>query len=267
MKKILCLIVSCLCLTLGACKKNDNVIKVGASSVPHGEILEEAKALLKAKGYDLEIIIFDDYVQPNIALKEKTIDANYFQHLPYLESFNKNNKADLVSVAKIHYEPLGLYGKNITSLEEANKTILIPNDDSNGTRALILLAEAGLITIKKGKNVDTGVTIFDIENKNGFTITELNAEIIPATLLNSNKGTLAVINGNYALSANININTALAKENSESEASVKYGNIIATRKENEANDKIKALVEVLTSEAIKNFIENKYKGAVVPFEK
>ena len=267
MKRIISLLVlSLVCLVgLFACsKQNSKVIVVGASSTPHGVILEFAKPLLEAKGYTLKIVIYDDYVQPNLALDQGSLDANYFQHTPYLNEFNKGNGTKLTSAGIIHYEPLGLYGKDIKTVDESNKTVYIPNDSSNGTRALLLLAENGLITLKEGKNIYTGVTKLDVEDFKGLNIIELDAELIATTFLNGTKGTLAIINGNYALQAKIDLSSAIAREASDGEAANTYGNIIACQLGQENSDKIKALVEVLQSEEVKKYITDNFGGAVLP---
>ena len=267
MKKFISLFVLVLSLFLFVgCKGKTNTIVIGASSTPHAVILEYARPLLEAKGYKLDIRIYDDYVQPNIALDEGNLDANYFQHVPYLNDFNAGNGTKIVSAGAIHYEPLGLYGKDLTDLKDNNKTVYVPNDNSNETRALLLLAQEGLITLKEGKTVTTGVSKLDIEDAKGLNIIELDAELIPSTLKNSAKGTLAVINGNYALEAKIDLSTALAREASDGDAASTYGNIIACQKGKENSDKIKALVEVLKSDEVKEYITKTFGGAVLPSE-
>lgn len=264
MKKLFLLFtIITLSFVLCSCNKNkENVIVVGASSTPHAEILEQAKPLLEAKGYKLEIKKIDDYTIPNTSLNQGSLDANYFQHLPFLNEYNKNNGTNLVSVGSIHYEPFGLYGNGITNLSEASKEILIPNDGSNRSRALLLLQQAGLITLKAGVDPAGDITLRDVTNFNGFEIKELAAENISSSLRYSEKGTLAVINGNYALSAGISISTALATEDVSGAAATTYANIIAVRAEDQNSEKIQALVEVLKSETIRNYINNTYQGAV-----
>lgn len=241
------------------------IILVGASSTPHAEILEYVKPLLAEKGYELQIKIFDDYVLPNEALNNNELDANYFQHTPYLNSYNKENKTELVSAGIIHYEPFGLYGNGITDLKNVptGTKILIPADDSNGTRALLLLAQEGLIELDPSKTIETGITTFDITNNNGYQIVDVQADMIAAQY-KTETNVLAVINGNYALAANINISSALAVESKDGEAAQTYGNIIAVKKGNESDARVKALVEVLQSETVKNWIKEKYSGAVLP---
>lgn len=275
MKKILSAILALtLCvaaLSFAGCDKapadvaDDKVITVGASSTPHAEILEQVKAPLAEAGYTLEIKVFDDYVLPNMALNDGEIDANYFQHTPYLVSFNEKNETDLSSAALIHYEPFGLYGNAVADLSEVAEgaTIIIPADDSNETRALLLLAQEGLITLPEDASAAAGVTTLDIVDNGGFNITPLQADMVPAQLANSDEGTLAVINGNYALQANLNIDDALAIESAEGDAAQTYANIIAVRTGEEASEKITALIDALKTDAVKAYIEETYNGAVV----
>lgn len=272
MKKLLtlalALILALSAVTLIGCKSDsdDKTIVVGASSTPHAEILEQVKSILSEQGYTLEIRVFDDYVLPNKALADKELDANYFQHTPYLNSYNKDNKTDLVSAAAIHYEPFGLYGNGVTSVSDiaADATILVPADDSNETRALLLLAQEGLITLKDGANATDGVTTLDIEDAKGHDVKAINAETVPAQLKNSNEGTVAVINGNYALAAGLKIADALATESREGDAAKTYANIIAVRNGDENSEKIKALVAALQTATVKDYIEKQYNGAVEP---
>ena len=178
-------------------------ITVGASSTPHAEILEQIKPLLAEEGYDLKIVVFDDYVLPNTALEDGELDANYFQHTPYLNSFNASNGTHLVSAGLIHYEPFGLFGNGVSSLDEVAEgaTILIPADDSNETRALLLLAQEGLITLPEDASAEKGVSHLDIVDAKGYNVVPVQADMVPTQLANSDAGTLAVINGNYALAA------------------------------------------------------------------
>ena len=266
MKKIfLLLTIAVFCLGLCSCGKNkEKTIVVGASSTPHALILEQVKPILEEQGYKLEIKKMDDYTIPNTALVQGSLDANYFQHLPFLLDFNKNNGSNLVSVGSIHYEPFGLYGNNIVNLTEATKQVLIPNDGSNRSRALLLLQQVGLITLRSDVDPAGNITKRDIVNDNGYDIVELDASNIAIALKNSAKGTLAVINGNYALSAGINISTALATEDVSGQAATTYANIIAVRSENANSPKIKALVDALKSEKIKTYINDTFEGAVKP---
>lgn len=264
----LALILSLSCVTLFGCKSgsDEKTIVVGASATPHAEILEQVKSILAEQGYTLEIRVFDDYVLPNKALTDKELDANYFQHTPYLNSYNASNKTDLVAAAAIHYEPFGLYGNGVTSVADiaANATILVPADDSNETRALLLLAQEGLITLKEGANATDGVTTLDIVDAKGHDVKAINAETVPAQLKNSDKGTVAVINGNYALAAGLKIADALATESREGDAAKTYANIIAVRKGDENSEKTKALIAALETATVKTYIENTYNGAVEP---
>ncbi len=241
------------------------VLKVGASSTPHAEILEQVKDTLAAEGYDLQIVVYDDYVLPNQSLADGSLDANYFQHTPYLNSFNAANGTDLVSAAKIHYEPFGLYGNGVDSVDAiaSDATILIPADDSNETRALLLLAQEGLIELPADASAEKGVTTLDIVDAKGHDVQALQADTVPAQLANSNEGTVAVINGNYALQAGLHASDALAIEDASGDAAQTYANIVACRAGEENSAKIQALVKALQSDAVKTYIENTYNGAVV----
>ena len=241
------------------------VLKVGASSTPHAEILEQVKDTLAAEGYDLQIVVYDDYVLPNQSLADGSLDANYFQHTPYLNSFNAANGTDLVSAAKIHYEPFGLYGNGVDSVDAiaSDATILIPADDSNETRALLLLAQEGLIELPADASAEKGVTTLDIVDAKGHDVQALQADTVPAQLTNSNEGTVAVINGNYALQAGLHASDALAIEDASGDAAQTYANIVACRAGEENSAKIQALVKALQSDAVKTYIENTYNGAVV----
>ena len=238
---------------------------VGATSTPHGEILEQVKGELAAAGYDLEIVIFDDYVLPNTSLQEGSLDANYFQHTPYLDSFNASNGTDIVSAASIHYEPFGLYGNGVSSVADVKEgaTIIIPADDSNETRALLLLEQEGLISLPEGANAADGVTTLDIIDKKGYNIITVQADTVAAQFGNSDSGSLAVINGNYALAAGLDISNALAVEDASGSAAQTYANIIAVRKGDENSPKTTALVNALKTDKVKKYIEETYNGAVV----
>lgn len=240
-------------------------IVVGASATPHAEILEQVKAALADEGYTLEIKIFDDYVLPNKALADGELDANYFQHAPYLNSYNASNSTDLVSVAAIHYEPFGIYGNGIDDLTKLadGATIIIPADDSNETRALFLLQQEGLITLPEDADPEVGVTTLDIVDNGGYNIVDVEASTVPAQLANSDEGSIAVINGNYALAAGLNIADALASEDASGAAAQTYANIIAARKGDENSEKVQALVKALQTDAVKQYIADSYNGAVV----
>lgn len=246
-------------------KADDKTITVAASPTPHAEILEAAKDLLKEKGYTLEIKEFDDYPQQNVVVDEGEFDANYFQHQPYLDNFNEEKGSDLVSAAKIHYEPLGIYpgaSDDLENIKDGAK-IAVPNDATNEARALLLLEENGIITLKA--DVGLNATKKDVEeNPHNIEIVELDAAQIARVVEELD---FVVLNGNYALDAGFNVQTdAIAKEEADSEAAQTYANIIAVKKENKDSEKIKALVEVLQSEEIGKFITDTYEGAVVPMK-
>lgn len=243
----------------------DNVIKVGATSTPHGEILEFVKDKLAEQGYDLQITIYDDYVLPNTAVADGELDANYHQHTPYLNSYNEANGTDLVPAALIHYEPFGLYANGIASVADIPEgaTIIIPADDSNETRALLLLQQEGLITLPDGANALDGVKTLDIVDDHGYNITTVQADTVAAQFANAGDGSLAVINGNYALAAGLKIADAIATEDASGDAAQTYANIIAVKSGNENSPKIKALIAALQSDDVKNFIDENYNGAVV----
>lgn len=238
-------------------------IVVGASPTPHAEILEIAAEVLAKEGITLEIKEFTDYVLPNTALEGGDLDANYFQHQPYLDDFNAKNGTSIVSAGAIHYEPLGLYPGKTTSLDAIKEgaVIAVPNDTSNEARALLLLQTEGLITLKEDAGL--AATVSDIaENPKNIEIKELEAAQIARTLPDVD---LAVINGNYAIEAGLNAATdALAKEEKDSLAAQTYANIIAVRAGDETRPEIKALVAALRSAEVKKFIEDTYQGAVVP---
>ncbi|HPS76047.1 MAG TPA: MetQ/NlpA family ABC transporter substrate-binding protein [Oscillospiraceae bacterium] len=243
----------------------DKTITVGASATPHAEILEQVKDALAAEGYTLNIVTYDDYVLPNKALADGEIDANYFQHQPYLDSYNKENGTTLVSAAKIHYEPFGIYGNGITDLKKlaAGATVIIPADDSNETRALLLLRQEGLIALNDGITAATGATTLDIKDDGGYNIQTVQADTVAAQLKNSNAGSIAVINGNYALAAGLKIADALATEDASGDAAQTYANIIAVRSGDENSPKIQALVKALKTDAVRDYINKTYNGAVV----
>lgn len=248
-----------------AAADGDNVIKIGATSTPHGEILEFVKDKLAEQGYDLQITIYDDYVLPDKAVADGELDANYYQHTPYLNSFNEANGTDLVSVASIHYEPFGLYANGIASVADIPEgaTIVIPADDSNETRALLLLAQEGLITLPDGANALDGVKTLDIVDDHGFNITTVQADTVAAQFANAGDGSLAVINGNYALAAGLKIADAIASEDASGDAAQTYANIVAVKSGNENLPKIQALVSALETDEVKDFIAENYNGAVV----
>ncbi len=240
-------------------------IVVGASTSPHAEILEKVKPLLEQKGYELEIKEFSDYVMPNTSLEDGALDANYFQHQPYLDDFNANKGTHLVSVAAIHYEPLGIYAGSTASLDEIKDgaKIAVPNDTTNEARALLLLETEGII--KLNPEAGLAATAKDItENPHNIEIVEIEAAQLVRTLQDVD---FAVINGNYALQGGLNVNDALAKEESDSVAAQTYANVLVVREGDEEREDIKALVEVLQSKEIADFIDEKYQGSVVNMSK
>ena len=241
------------------------VLKIGASSTPHAELLEIVKPSLAAQGINLDIVIYDDYVLPNTALQDGTLDANYFQHRPYLDSFNESNGTDLVSAGLIHYEPFGIYSYSVTDLKALGDgaTIIVPDDDSNQTRALLLLQQEGVIELPEGASVETGVTVLDIADDHGYQIQAVQADAVPALLKNSDEGTIAVINYNYALGAGFKTTDALAIEDASGDAAQTYANIIAVRRGDENNAAIQALVAALQDGAVDQY--NAQTGAgIVP---
>lgn len=254
------------CGVLAGCGSNgtdDKTIRVAATSVPHAEILEQAKPILTKQGYTLEIKVFDDYVQPNEVVESGDFDANYFQHIPYLESFNEEKGTHLVNAGGIHYEPFGLYPGKETDLSAIEgSTIAVPNDTTNEARALLLLQDNGYITLKEA--VGLTATINDIvENPHNIEFVELESAQIPRTLSEVSFG---VLNGNYAMQAGMTVSKdSLLFESNESEAAATYVNVIAVKEGNENSEKIKALVDVLKSDEIRNYINETYNGGVIPF--
>lgn len=245
---------------LAACggKEDDKEkIIIGATPVPHAEILENIKDDLDELGYTLEIKIFNDYIIPNTALSDGQLDANFFQHIPYLESMNASDNLGITWATKVHLEPLGLYSDKIKSLDELSEgaTITIPNDNTNGSRALKLLADNGLITLEDKELV----SLLDIKsNKLNLKIEELDAPALARTLQDVEA---SVINTNYALEADLNpTEDAIIIESSDSP----YANVLAVREDDRASEKTKALVKVLNSEKTKKFIEEEYKGSILP---
>ena len=245
--------------------EEDTTITVAASATPHAEILEQAKPLLEEKGYELEVTVFNDYVQPNEVVESGDFDANYFQHIPYLESFNEEKGTHLVNAGGIHYEPFGIYPGTKSSLDDIAEgdSIAVPNDTTNEARALLLLQDNGIITLKEDAGLSA--TVNDIaENPYNVEIVELEAAQVARV---ANETAYVVLNGNYALEAGFSVaKDALAYEKSDSEAAKTYVNVIAVKEGNEDSEKIKALVEVLKSDEIKQYINDTYDGAVIPFE-
>ena len=244
-------------------KTDDKKITVAASATPHAEILEEAKTLLKDKGYELEVKVFDDYVQPNNVVESGEFDANYFQHIPYLESFNEEKGTHLVNAGGIHYEPFGIYpGKSDDLANIADgATIAVPNDTTNEARALQLLAAQGLITVRDGAGLTA--TVNDItDNPHNLQIKEIEAAQLPRTVQDVD---FAVINGNYAMEAGFSVGKdALATEDASSEAAQTYANVLVVKEGRENDPAIQALYAALTSDKVKDYINSTYDGAVVP---
>ena len=272
MKKALALILCSVLLVTGllaasaSAFADDKPVKlvVGASSTPHGELLEIVKPVLKEKGIDLEIKIFDDYVLPNTSLQEGNLDANYFQHAPYMNSFNESNGTDLVSAGLVHYEPMGIYSTTLDDLKDIKDgaTILVPDDVSNQTRALLLLQQEGLIVLPEDASVETAPSVLDIVDNKGYNVQAAQADTVPSLLKNSDKGTIAVINYNYALDAGFKTTDALAIEDAEGNAAQTYANLVAVRRGDETRPEIVALVEALQDGAVDTFNENTGAGIV-----
>lgn len=240
-------------------------ITVAASQTPHSEILAEAAKILEKQGYELKVTVFDDYVQPNNVVESGEFDANYMEHVPYMEQFNKENGTHIVNAGGIHYEPFGIYPgtkKKLDDLTEGD-TIAIPNDTTNEARALLLLQDNGLLTLKDGAGLTA--TINDIkENPKKLKFQELEAAQVAKV---KDEVAFVVLNGNYALEAGYSVSKdSIAYEKADSEAAKTYVNIIGVKEGNENSDGIKALVKVLKSDDIKKFINDKYDGAVIPFE-
>ena len=275
-KKIIALAAAAaLTLSLAACSGNNSsstadnsgsdasstVIRVGASPSPHAEILEFAKDQLAAKGYELEIVEFTDYVMPNVALYEGDLDANFFQHTPYLDNYNEQNGTDLVSACKVHFEPMGLYSETLTSVsdvEEGSK-VGVPNDPTNEARALNLLEAQGLIKLREGAGLNA--TPLDIEeNPLNLEFVELEAAQLPRNL---SEFAIAAINGNYAIEAGI-LDKVIVNEAADSESAQEYANILAVQSGELETDKTKALVEALTSDETREFINTQYEDQFIP---
>lgn len=237
-------------------------LKVAASPTPHAEILNVAKDILAEQGITLEVVEFSDYVQPNLVTESGEVDANYFQHTPYLESFNEENGTHLVSVGAIHYEPFGIYPGKSNDLSNIadGATIAVPNDTTNEARALQLLAAQGLITVRDGAGLTA--TVNDItENPHNLQIEEIEAAQLPRTVQDVD---FAVINGNYAMEAGFSVGKdALATEDASSEAAQTYANVLVVKEGNENNPAIQALLKALQSDEVKNYIDQTYDGAVV----
>ena len=269
-KKLAALLIAVLALTAvltgcsGGGNEEDNVIRVGVSPTPHGEIMEVVKEVLAEEGYELEIVTFSDYVQPNENLESEDLDANYFQHQQYLDQFNEERGTHLVSVADVHYEPMGIFPGRCSSLEELpdGATIAVPNDVTNEARALILLQEQGLITLDENAGIEA--TIDDIvDNPKNLEIVEMEAAQITNILQDLD---LAVINGNYALQAGLNAATdAIVTEDPDSDIIRNYYvNVLAVREGHENDEKTQVLVNALLSDTVRDYINENYSGSVVP---
>ena len=265
MKKIIAIVLALtLALSLAACgaKADEKTIKVGATPAPHAAILEVAKEILAKEGYTLEIVEFDDYVLPNTALSEGELDANYFQHITYMNNFNEEYGIKMVSAAGIHYEPFGIYAGKCASLAELpdGAKIGVPNDATNEARALLLLEQEGLIKLEEGVGLSATKDSI-IENPHNFEIVETKAELLTATLADVD---IAVINGNYAIDAGLKVSEALAVEAADGAAAEAYVNVIAVMEGHENDAKIQALIKALKTAEVKSYIESTYEGAVVP---
>ncbi len=240
-------------------------ITVAASPTPHAEILAQAAPILAAEGWTLEVKEFQDYVQPNNVVESGEFDANYFQHIPYLENFNEEQGTHLVNAGGIHYEPFGIYPGTKSSLDDIAEgdTIAVPNDTTNEARALLLLQDNGILKLKDGAGLTA--TVLDIEeNPYNVEILELEAAQVPRV---KDEVAYVVLNGNYALDAGFSVaKDSLAYEKSDSDAAKTYVNVIAVKEGNENPEKIQALVSALKSDAIRQYINDTYDGAVVPFD-
>lgn len=240
-------------------------ITVAASATPHAEILEQAKPILAGQGWELEVTVFNDYVQPNLVVESGDFDANYFQHIPYLDSFNVEQGTHLVNAGGIHYEPFGIYPgtkSDLTTLEKGD-VIAVPNDTTNEARALLLLQDNGILTLKDGVGLEA--TVRDIvDNPNEIEIQELEAAQVPRV---KDEVAFVVLNGNYAMEAGFSVSKdSVAYESSDSEAAQTYVNVIAVKEGNENSEAIKALVDALKSDEITNYINDTYDGGVIPFK-
>ncbi len=245
-----------------ATSSEDKTITVGASVSPHAEILEVVKGNLEKEGYTLKIVEYNDYVLPNTALESGELDANYFQHKPYLDDFNKENSTNIVSAAAVHFEPFGIYAGKSSDLKtlKEGSIVAVPNDTTNESRALLLLEAQGLITLKEGAGLSA--TILDIDsNPLNLEIKEIEAAQIVRSLQDVD---IACINGNYAIDGGLSVGDALAVEDASSLAAETYANIIAVKSGNEESEKTKALINAVLSDEVKKYIEDTYAGAVLP---
>ena len=268
MKKIitLLLVLLTLCACSGKQEGNEKKITVAASPTPHAEILAVAKELLAKEGWELDVVEFEDYVQPIEVVESGELDANYFAHVPYLNNYNEEHGTKQVVVGKVHYEPFGIYPGKKTALDqlEDGDEVLIPNDGTNETRALLLLQDNGILTLPDGTGADTIVTVNDVVS---YTVNIKIVEVEAAQIARSREdAALVILNGNYALAAGLNVSRdAIAYEKADSSAAKTYVNVLAVKEGNENSEGIQALVKVLTSQEIKDFINETYEGAVIPF--
>lgn len=267
MKKIISLALAAVLCTFAfvSCgSSDDNTITVAASSTPHAEILEQCKSVLAEQGYTLEIKVMDDYVTPNTATESGDVDANYFQHQPYLDQFNAENGTKLVSVARVHYEPYAIYAGTCASLDELEDgaVVAVPNDATNEARALLLLEAEGLIDVADGAGL-TATKNDIVSNPKNLDIREMEAALLPTVL---DEVSIAVINGNYAIGAGLKVADSLAMEKSDSEAAQTYANVLVVAEGHENDAKIKALAEAIKTEAVSKYITDTYAGAVVPID-
>lgn len=241
---------------------DDKVITIGASVTPHAVILNHLADQFEKEGYELKVVEFTDYVQPNNALEAGDLDANYFQHQPYLDNFNEENGTDIVSVGANLYIPMAIFSEKLTNLDSIpdGATIAVPNDTTNEARALLLLQENGFIKLKDG--VDIKATVMDIEdNPHNLEFVEMDAAQIPRAIKDTD---LAIVNGNYALDAGLNLDDALLIESSDSTTAQTYANVIAVRAGEENTEKTKVIVKILTSDETKQYIQDSFNGAVLP---
>lgn len=241
---------------------DDKVITIGASVTPHAVILNHLADQFEKEGYELKVVEFTDFVQPNNALEAGDLDANYFQHQPYLDNFNEENGTDIVSVGANLYIPMAIFSEKLTNLDSIpdGATIAVPNDTTNEARALLLLQENGFIKLKDG--VDIKATVMDIEdNPHNLEFVEMDAAQIPRAIKDTD---LAIVNGNYALDAGLNLDDALLIESSDSTTAQTYANVIAVRAGEENTEKTKVIVKILTSDETKQYIQDSFNGAVLP---
>lgn len=263
---LLCAFVLAVPFVFSGCNNDGNTIRVGASPTPHAEILKDIVAKEVAKqGYTLKVVEYNDYVLPNSAVESGDLDANYFQHNMYLNDFNSTRGTHLKAIAQVHYEPFGIYRGSYKSGELSalpnGARVLIPNDGTNEARALFLLQKEGLITLKANITPSSATKLDIVENPKNLDIIELEAAQIPHALPD---GAIGVINGNYALGAGLNLSDAVAKEENTDANVAQYVNVLAVKEGRENEEKIKALATAILSDAVKEYIENEYNGAVLP---